>query len=350
MCGNAEIRREESQERSMGFVIKEEHILELYNGDCLEIMKKLPDKSIDMVLCDPPYGFTGAEWDDCINIDEMFYQLKRITKSNKNILLFSNQPFTTDLISGYKMGFKYAWYWIKDNVSSPLIAKVQPMRKLEEILVFSVDGNEGAFKKTRKYLGGERKKSRKTLNELKNLLGSSMTSHYFTNGKQFCLPTRSAYEKLQETGCFKMPYEELKAIYDNEKIEAGMIYNPQGLKKIDVPIVKKRGHMSTLYGDALNNTTTQTLTGYPNNVLEFKNVPLNQRLHPTQKPIELLEYLIKTYTHEGMTVLDFTMGSGSTGVACVNTKRDFIGIELYENYYNIAKQRIDNHIEQLSLM
>lgn len=294
-----------------------------------------------MILCDPPYGFTDAEWDSIIDIDEMFKQLRRVTKNNRNIVLFSNQPFTTDLISSYKSGFKYAWYWVKNNATSPLIAKVQPMRKLEEILVFSVDGNEGAFEKTRQYLNNEREKSGKTLSELQTLLGTTMTSHYFTNGKQFTLPSRSAYEKLQQTGCFQMPYDELRAIYDNEKPSHGMIYNPQGLKELDAPIVQKRVGKSTLYKSHSQSTTARTVTGYPTNVLQFANVPLNQRLHPTQKPIELLEYLIKTYTHEGMTVLDFTMGSGSTGVACMNTNRRFIGIELDENYCNIAKERIE---------
>ena len=304
-------------------------------------MKKIPDKSVDMVLCDPPYGFTDAEWDNIIDVDEMFKQLRRVTKNNRNIVLFSNQPYTTTLISSYKRGFKYNWYWVKNNVTSPLIAKVQPMRKLEEILVFSVDGNEGMFEKTRQYLNDEREKSGKTLSELKTLLGTSMTSHYFTNGKQFTLPARSAYEKLQKTGCFQMPYDELRAIYDNEKPSHGMIYNPQGLKELDAPIVKKHGKNGSLYKSLSQSTTTQTVTGYPTNVLEFENVPLSQRSHPTQKPVELLEYLIKTYTHEDMTVLDFTMGSGSTGVACLNTNRRFIGIELDENYYNIAKQRIE---------
>ena len=309
-------------------------------------MKNIPDKSIDMVLCDPPYGFTDAEWDNIIDIDEMFKQLRRVTKNNRNIVLFSNQPFTTDLISHYKSGFKYNWYWVKNNVSSPLIAKVQPMRKLEEILVFSVDGNEGMFEKTRQYLNDEREKSGKTLSELQTLLGTTMTSHYFTNGKQFTLPSRSAYEKLQKTGCFKMPYDELRAIYDNEKPSRGMIYNPQGLKELDSPIVTKRSK-SALYRSH-RPTNVQTVTGYPTNVLEFKNIPQNQRLHPTQKPVELLEYLIKTYTHEDMTVLDFTMGSGSTGVACLNTNRRFIGIELDENYYNIAKERIEKQVTMLN--
>jgi DNA modification methylase len=324
-----------------------ENKYKLYNGDCLEVMRNIPDKSIDMVLCDPPYGFTDAEWDNIIDVDEMFKQLRRVTKNKRNIVLFSNQPFTTTLISSYKSGFRYNWYWVKNNVTGALIAKVQPMRKIEEILVFSVDGNEGMFEKTRQYLNDERKKSGKTLSELKTLLGTSMTSHYFTNGKQFTLPSRSAYEKLQKTGCFQMPYDELRAIYDNEKQTHGAIYNPQGLKELDAPIVKKRVKGS-LYRSPSQSTSTQTVTGYPTNVLEFNNVPQNQRLHPTQKPVELLEYLIKTYTHEDMTVLDFTMGSGSTGVACVNTNRRFIGIELDKNYYNTAKQRIEKQVTILN--
>ena len=233
--------------------------MHLLNGDCLELMKGISDNSVDMVLCDLPYGTTACKWDIIIPFEELWNQYNRIIKDNGAIVLFSAQPFTTRLINSNLKNFKYCWYWKKNNVTGGIFCKYQPMRCIEDICVF--------YKK---------------------------------------MPT----------------------------------YNPQGLKKLDKNImhIPKENEVYK----KKKNPSVQTHTGYPKHLLEFTNNATNKRYHPTQKPVELLEYLIKTYTNEGDIVLDNCMGSGSTGVACWNTKRRFIGIELNEKYFNIAKNRINS--------
>lgn len=326
---------------------------QLKQGDCLELMKEIPDGSIDMILCDLPYGITECKWDSVIPLDLLWNQYKRIIKPNGNIALFSNQPFTTELISSNLSQYRYTWYWKKNNVTGAIFAKVQPMRCIEEINIFSKSAsqdNTGYFPKTRSYLQEERRKTGLSLVQLKELLNSHMTSHYFTNGSQFLLPTESAYKKLQTIGFFKMPYNEIQELYKSEKSEP-YTYNPQGLIELENPVInytdKKK---SNIYGNSKGEKDfIQRFTNYPKNLIEFDNeaVDARKRFHPTQKPVALLEYLIKTYSNEGETVLDNCMGSGSTGVAAVNTGRNFIGFELDEKYFEIAKQRIDDAVFSL---
>lgn len=235
----------------------------LHQGDCLELMKNIPDGSIDMILCDLPYGTTECKWDSIIPLDKLWEQYMRIIKENGVVVLTSAQPFTTKLIESNIKHYKYNWYWVKNIVTGFCFAKYQPMRKVEDICVF--------YKKAPKY-------------------------------------------------------------------------NPQGLVAIENPKPKVRKKMERddwIYRDTLNGEFTPQWTNYPNNVLEFKS---ERGYHPTQKPVSLFEYLIKTYTDEEMVVLDNCMGSGTTGVACVNTNRRFIGMELDEKYFNIAKQRIEEAV------
>ena len=239
--------------------------MQLYNGDCLEIMKNIPDKSVDMILCDLPYGTTACKWDTIIPFEPLWEQYNRIIKDNGAIVLFGNEPFTSMLICSNLKGFKYRWDWNKKIPSGMGYAKYRPMQQTEDIAVFTKNG-----KKT--------------------------------------------------------------------------IYNPQMIKR-DVPI-KSGGNtvQAGVYsgfncmGEGKEYKKTYEYKN-PVTLIEFDKIRKGA-LHPTQKPVELLEYLIKTYTNEGEIVLDNTMGSGSTGVACVNTNRDFIGIELNEDYFNIAKERI----------
>lgn len=314
-------------------------------GECLELMKKMPDNSIDMILCDLPYGMTAAEWDVIIPFAELWEQYRRVAKKGAHIVLFSVQPFTTKLINSNLSNYKYNWYWKKNNVTGGQNAKVQPMRCIEDICVFRFDigkDNSGMFTKCREYLQREKEKCGKTLKQLQELLGNSMTSHYFTYGQQFSLPTKENYQKLQTTGFFEMPYEELVAMYNSETEENPFIYNPQGIIKLK----KKReykGGKSEILGLIKGEGKTQEYTNYPTHLLEFKNESCSGvRYHPTQKSTKLLEYLIKTYTNIGDTVLDNCMGSGSTGVACINTNRKFIGFELTDKYFDVAKQRLEN--------
>lgn len=239
----------------------------LFKGNCLEKLKFVKNQSVDLVLCDLPYGTTGCKWDSIIDLNSLWKEYERVLKYHGSVVLFSAQPFTTKLINSNFKNYRYSWIWLKNNVTGFCFAKWQPMRQYEEICVFAFNKNK------------------------------------------------------------------------NTKL----IYNPQGLKPTTVKIRKTR-KPTEIYRQGLNKTTIQQWTNYPRNVLKFNKEP--KSLHPTQKPVALLEYLIKTYTNDGMTVLDNTMGSGSTGVACINTNRNFIGIELEEKYFNIAKERIEQSLNE----
>ena len=245
-------------------------MINLQQGDCLELMKGIPDGSVDMILCDLPYGTTASVWDKVIQSDKLWKQYRRIIKPRGAIVLFASGQFTNKLINSQNDIYRYKWIWVKNRPGNFVNANNRPMTRYEEICVFS-DGI-------------------------------------------------TANTKYSER---KMPY------------------NPQGLVEIN----KARKHSDTQFGTMAGKrpgqkkVTVQKFTNYPNDVLSF-DVEANPQ-HPTQKPVPLLEYLIKTYTREGETVLDNCMGSGSTGVACVNTRRNFIGMELDPKYFEIAKNRIN---------
>lgn len=238
-------------------------LVELHNGDCLDVLKELPDNSVDAIICDPPYGFTDCKWDSIIPFDDLWKEYRRIIKPKGNCVLFGNQPFTTAMINSNRAEYSHMWYWQKNAPTGHLNAKKQPLRVIEDVVVFILDRKPGA----------------------------------------------------------------------------NSVYNPQGLS--DCKIVQVEKDDAAVYGCVSPKTYTQTKTGYPKNLLKFAKPSTSERVHPTQKPVELLEYLVKTYTNEGDVVLDNCMGSGSTGVACINTGRRFIGIELDKKYFEIAKQRID---------
>ena len=233
-------------------------MINLIKGDCLEKMKSIPDGSVDMILCDLPYGATNCNWDKIINSEEMWKEYNRIIKDKGAIVLFADLKFANVLINSNPKGYKYKWYWNKQRSTGHLNSKKQPMRCIEELLVFTKGG---------------------------------VQSNYY--------PETINYDKpIIKNKCSSKIY------------------------------VSETSYVSTCYS-------------YPNHYLEFKAINPPNKKHSSEKPVDLLEYLIKTYTLEGDTVLDNCMGSGSTGVACINTKRKFIGIELNEDYYNIAKKRIE---------
>ena len=243
--------------------------IELYNGDCLELMNNIPDKSIDMILCDLLYGTTVCKWDSIIPFDKLWEQYERIIKDNSAIVLTASQPFTTDLINSNRKLFKYEWIWVKNIGLGFLHSKNMPIKKHENVVVFS-KGPIGH----------------------KSLLGDKR-----------------------------------------------MKYNPQGVIYTDKTKEVRKCDRGEILGARPKQVGRKykVAENFPTTILEFKN---EGGLHPTQKPVALLEYLIKTYTNEGEAVLDNCMGSGSTGVACVNTNRNFIGMELDNNYFNTAKERI----------
>jgi len=234
--------------------------MQLYNDDCLKVLPTIPDKSVDLILTDPPYGTTQCKWDSIIPFEPMWKELKRVVKDNGCIALFGIEPFSSYLRTSNIEFFKYDWIWQKQQGTNPLSVNYMPLRDYEIISIF--------YKKKPTY-------------------NPQMT--------------------------FGKPYKSYKSI--NKKI--GEVYN-------------------SINSQHRNNPDGSR---FPKMVLYFKT---ERGYHPTQKPITLLEYLIKTYTNENDKVLDFTMGSGSTGVACKNINRKFIGIELDKNYFNIAKQRIES--------
>lgn len=235
--------------------------MKLLHGDCLKLMQDIPDGSVDLVLCDPPYGTTNCGWDSVLPFDRLWAEYDRVVKPDGAVVLFAAQPFTTQLIQSNPTAFRYCWYWLKNQPTGFTFARYQPMRKVEDICVF-----------------------------------------YRKHGT----------------------------------------YNPQGLQVVTdaKPKRRKMPVRENIYKmDTLLQEYTPRFKNYPKNVLQFD---CERGLHPTQKPVPLLEYLIRTYTSEGDTVLDNCMGSGSTGVAVQRVGgRHFIGIEQNEVYFDIAHQRIE---------
>lgn len=240
--------------------------IKLYRGDCLEKMRNIDSNSIDMILCDPPYGTTRNKWDSVIPLDKMWDEYKRIIKDNGAIVLFSSEPFTSELVLSNLKMFRYDLIWAKTQGSDFLNANRKPLKAHENILVFY--------------------------------------KHLPTYNKQYWYST---------------PYKCAN---------------------------KKRTHSSNYgtYSTKIGSEGSEDGKRYPLSVLKFNS---EKGLHPTQKPVALLEWLIKTYTNENDIVLDNCMGSGSTGVACINTNRKFIGIELDDKYFDIALNRIQDTQNEL---
>lgn len=239
----------------------------IYNKECLEGMKKIPDGSIDMILCDLPYGTTASKWDSIIDFEKLWEEYERIISDNGAIVLTASGSFTHKVISSNEKLFRYKWIWIKSRPGNFVNANNRPMTKYEEILVFSRG---------------------KTANGSKNK----------------------------------------------------MKYNPQGLIEVNKTTKASPNRFGTMAGKRPSHQkyTKQKYTNYPVDILGFNS--LGSYSHPNQKPVDLFEYLIKTYTNEGETVLDNCMGSGTTAIACLNTKRNFIGFELNKEYFEIAQNRI----------
>ena len=241
--------------------------MKIIHGDCLDVMKKIPDKSIDMILCDLPYGTTACKWDTVIPFEPLWKEYKRVIKDRGCIALFGSEPFSSALRMSNIKNYKYDWIWDKKSAGNILVAKYQPLKRHEIISIFNAKNYYPIFTEGRDRTGEAPRKK-------KSDLFSGIKSGQFQHGRN------------------------------------------------------KKGNQR-----------------YPFSILDFSTQSSecanSKRFHPTQKPIALLEYLIKTYTLEGETVLDNCMGSGSTGVACVNTGRNFIGIEKDKTYFEIAKKRIN---------
>ena len=234
-------------------------------GDCLELMKEIPDGAVDAIICDPPYGITNCAFDVRLPFEPMWEQFKRVTKRNAAICLFSQMPFGAELIMSNRKMFRYEWIWEKRVAVGFYNANKMPLRCHENILVF---------------------------------------------------------------------YQQLPAY--NPQFSQGEVY------KRNQKLIRQTVYQQTVYQQTERVPTKNDGRRYPRDVQKFATAYGKRRLfHPTEKPVALLEYLIKTYTNEGEVVLDATMGSGSTGVACVNTGRKFIGFEKEQNFFEIAEKRID---------
>jgi len=239
-------------------------MIQLLKGDCLEVMRDIPDGSVDSIITDPPYGTTACKWDSVIDFDLMWEQLNRIIKPNGAILLFGSEPFSSALRMSNIKNYKYDWIWKKNKPTGMLNAKKQPMRNTENISVF--------YKKQPTY-------------------------NFIKEEREHKKPTKTAK-------CYSKNNQQNGKHNDTERVKLPLKRYPTTIKSFDV------------IGDR------------------------KKMKHPTQKPVALMEYLVKTYTNENETVLDFTMGSGSTMIACQNTNRNGIGIEQDDKYFEIAKQRI----------
>ena len=258
---------------------REGDMMQLMQGDCMEVMKQIPDGSIDMILCDLPYGTTACKWDTVIPFEPLWEQYRRIAKRNAAIVLTGSQPFSSALVSSAFDLFKYSWVWVKNRPTGAQHSKNRPMSNHEDVLVFS----------------------------------------------------QAPMGHASQLG------------------ERRMKYSPQGVSV---------GPMKTVSAARFGNITGQrpnqygknyqSITGLPHTVLNFGKD--ESHYHPTQKPVALMEYLIRTYTNEGEVVLDNCMGSGSTGVAAVRCGRRFIGIEMDARYFEAAKSRIQEEEARASSM
>ena len=254
--------------------------IEIKQGDCLELMKDIPDGSVDMILADLPYETTNLSWDTIIPFEPLWEQYERVIKDNGAIVLTASQPFTSALITSNQSLYKYNFVWQKSACCNFVHAKNMPLKLHEDICVFS-----------------------------------------------------------------KAPIGHISQLGDRR-----MIYNPQGLKRVNKirsrPKHYENGHKLSRESHKLERVIE--FVNYPTSILKYNNSDNRERgLHPTQKPVALFEYLIKTYTNEGETVLDNVMGSFTTAIACLNTKRNFIGIELDKNYFKIGSERLEKHLETL---
>ena len=316
-------------------------MIELLKGDCLIESDKIESGSVDLILTDLPYGNmknapstwdkSKTEWDTTIHPKKVFEIANRILRKNGKMILFSQEPYTTKLISEAipNVPFSYRGVWQKDNFANALGVNKSWVSFTEDILVFSKFS--GIIEKSdyskphplRDYFNEELLKSGNTTKEIIDLVGCS-ASHYFTKGNQFRLPTKEKYTTLQTTGFFNKDFTELKGIHNNFRKERN-IEREEYLKK-----------HSEKYPSIFNLWEGKK---YKSNILKYKKDYTGH--HPTQKPVLLLEDLIKTFSNENDLVVDLTMGSGSTMVACQNTNRNGIGIEMDDKYFEIAKERIN---------
>ena len=325
----------------------------IHLGDCLDLMPSIPSKSVDMILCDLPYGTTGCEWDSIIDMNRLWEQYERVIKDNGNIILTSQGMFTADLMTFKRTWFNHDYVWIKNMHSNFALTGIQPHRIFENVLVFRPPRKDDIdrafnlelrayFTKVNSFIGLNR-------SQIGNVLGHMGYHHsYGVKGSQFALCTRETYQELIEH--FKIDEMDGFLSYDTlVSMNPPYTYNHGATVKKEIFIEKKRGKME-MYGGGKSlqkEYISKEYDNYPKNVLYFD---VERGLHPTQKPVSLFEYLIKTYTNEGDLVLDNCAGSGTTAIACINTNRRYICMEQNKEYYDKAITRLRNHEPLLQLI
>lgn len=312
----------------------------IHHGDCLEVGKYIDGSSVDLIVCDPPYGkmkginevnfgygrknHDGHMWDTAINPRNLFEVANRILRRNGKLILFSQEPYTSRLITDAigNLPFCYRMIWEKDDFANALLVNKAPVNYYEDILVFSKTHDTDGLHPLREYFAQVLGHIGESRNTIIKALGQRVDHTLRTNSTQFALCTESTYEAIIEHYAIdKMPgfkkYEELRDIDDDYKTDLPSVFNlPPGAK-------------------------------YKSNILRYKKD--YDGFHPTQKPIALLEDLIKTYSDKGDVVVDLTCGSGSTCVAALNTGRFFIGIEQEKEYVDITNKRIKDFHKQKEL-
>ena len=319
---------------------------EILHGDCLDLLPEIPDKSVDMILCDLPYGTTACTWDSIIPLDRLWREYERVIKDNGNIVLTAQGMFGAKLMTFRETWFNHDYVWIKNQHSNFALVGIQPLRIFENVLVFRPprDDIERAFnkelrayfKQVNEFIGLKR-------SQIEQIIGHKGYHHsYGMTGCQFGLCTKETYEQL--IACFKIDqmqgflnYETLQSmnppftfnfddrikVKKHRKINKFAAYMYGGSKNL-----KHQGYIETLYEN------------YPRNTLYFD---CERGQHPTQKPVSLFEYLIRTYSNENEVILDNCSGSGTTAIACLNSNRQYICIEKDETYYKRSLERIANH-------
>lgn len=320
----------------------------IYNDDCFNVFPLISNKSIDLVLVDLPYGQTDCYWDVKINLVEMWKELKRISKDNCQFVFFTTTKYGNELINSNFKWFRYDLVWEKHNSVGFLNANKMPLRIHEMIYIFNNSGEDDLeicrnlemrdyAKQILEFIG-------KTSKQVEKDLGNRKAEHFLQriSSSQFSLPTEDTYEKLIEL--YKINQMIGFKNYDElTQKKLVMKYNPQ--KTPGKPYKVKGQNLGniSLYGaKRIPAHSNESGERHPKSVLKF--LQNKNKLHPTQKPLELCEWLIKTYSNEGNLILDFCMGSGTTIEACINTNRNYIGVEMDNNIYTVAEKRINNLI------
>jgi len=324
--------------------------MQIYNDDCFNVLGSIEEK-IDMVLVDLPYGQTDLKWDVKIDLDRMWKELKKICKDNCIYVFFTTVKFGNELINSNRKWFRYDLVWEKSRKVGFLSCNKSPLRKHEMIYIFSRDNdNDVELKRNielRKYASKIKEYIGLSTKEIEKKLTYQGIDHFYrVNSSQFCICSKKTYNKLVELYKINemkdfIPYEELKkewqnknkSVYNPQKTE-GKPYKTKGGTRINMNVYGKEGFTKS----SIDNKGDR----YPHSILRFDNP--TKTIHNTQKPIKLCEWLIKTYSNEGELVLDFTMGSGTTGLACKNTNRRFIGIEKDKEIFESAKKRLCEYL------